>query len=159
MKSGIKHSPFTLSQGNRPRMIVSPVVLVKGNLLYRPGQLREIEAMAQWDTGADYCLISPGLAKTLRLESCGEASINQIQGRDMKRRTYLVNLLLPNGVYFSEVPAIEDTDLKSTGVDFLIGMDVINEVDFALTHNDKGETILSISYPADRLVDFCDKKN
>lgn len=153
MKSGIIHHPFTMSQGNFPRLIVSPVeVLNPENTI--PGSINSLSSVAQWDTGADYCLISSELARNLRLERKGLASINSVEGKDDKRQTYLVNLVLPNGVFFDEVLAIEDDGLKSYGVDFLIGMAVINNIDFALTHDKDGNSILSISYPADRLVDF-----
>lgn len=151
MKSGIQHHPFTMSQGKYPRMIVSPVEVSRPGSAH--GGIRmNLTATAQWDTGADYCAISSELASALLLRSCGTAEVN---GSDV-RNTYLVDVVLPNGVFFSEVPAIEDPLLEQTGVDFLIGLAVINEVDFALTHDKNGDSVLSISYPADRLIQFRD---
>lgn len=156
MKSGIIHYPFTMAQGVFPRMIVSPIE-IKNPRAFTPGSISKLKSMAQWDTGADYCMISTELAKNLHLESLGEATINQAIGCDIRRNSYLVDLALPNQVYFNEVLAIEDPGLKSTGVDFLVGLEVINAIDFALTHDKNGNTVLSISYPADRLIDFSAK--
>ena len=154
MKLGIKHAPFTMPQGHYPRMIVSPVEVMnpKAGL---PGSIVKMKLTAQWDTGADFCMISSALARNLRLESFGEASVNHVAGNDLRRNTYLVNLFLPNGIYFEDVLTVEDEGLKETGIDFLIGLAVINELDFALTHEKDG-TVLSISYPDDRLVVFCE---
>lgn len=145
-----------MPQGEYPRMIVSPVNIVNPSELI-PGGVTNLKLLAQWDTGADFCLISSALAQSLRLKSFGEASVNCVGGSELNRQTYLVNLVLPNGVFFEDVLAIEDDGLKDTGVDFLIGMAVINEIDFALTHDCNGGSVLSISYPAGRLVDFRDK--
>lgn len=142
-----------MSQGRSPRMIVSPVEVLNPSSTV-PGQLSGLTKSAQWDTGADFCLISPALARNLRLTSCGEASINGVGGKTVRCRSYLVNLVLPNGIYLEDVPAIEDSSLGTTGVDFLIGLDVINELDFALTRDVDGNTVLSVSFPAGRLVDF-----
>lgn len=156
MKSGIMHYPFTMAQGQFPRMIVSPIE-IRNPRAFSHGSISKMRSIAQWDTGADFCMISSELAKNLHLEPSGEASINQVLGEDLKRNSYLVDLALPNQVYFNEVVAIEDPGLKSTGVDFLVGLDVINVIDFALTHDKNGGTVLSISYPGDRLIDFSER--
>ena len=156
MKSGIKLAPFTMPQGNFPRMIVSPIDVLNPNDKM-PGITR-LKLMAMWDTGADYCMISPSLARNLRLTHYGDASVNRAEGEDLQRKSYLVNLVLPNGVYFDNVIAIEDNGLNNIGVEFLIGLAVINGIDFALTHDKDGGTVLSISFPAGRLVDFCSGK-
>lgn len=153
MKSGIIHSPFTMSQGVYPRMIVSPIEVTTSGAK-SPGSIFKLTSVAQWDTGADNCLICRELVKTLRLESCGNASIYCAGGEYITRNSYLVNLILPNGIFFEGVLAIEDPCIKQTGIDFLVGLSVINELDFAISHNNKGDSVLSISYPADRLVDF-----
>ncbi|GEM_PF-4358215 len=154
MKSGIEHRPFTMPQGDFPRVIVSPVDVLNPNE-HIPNSIVRMNTKALWDTGADFCMISQELARSLRLVGQGYASVNQVEGNDVSRKAYLVNLLLPNGIVFSDVVALEDPGLRRMGVDFLIGLSVINEVDFALTHDRSGATVLSISYPADRLVDFC----
>lgn len=153
MKSGIQHFPFTMSQGQFPRMIVSPVKVYDPSAPSDGITLR-LDSTAQWDTGADYCLISRELVDALRLTPVGDADVNTAEGDYLSRKLYKVNLVLPNGIYFEDVPAIIDNGLKKTGIDFLIGMYVINDLDFALTHNPAGETVLSISFPGDKLVDF-----
>lgn len=143
-----------MSQGEYPRMIVSPIKVCAAEASASGLSLR-LDSTAQWDTGSDYCMISRELVEKLRLTPRGDVSVNCVEGNRLKRKFYEVDILLPNGIYFEEIPAIVDDGLRETGVDFLVGMYVINELDFTLTHKPEGETVLSISYPGDRLVDFC----
>ena len=153
MKSRIKFAPFTMPQGRAPRMIVSPVEIANPEKGFQ-GSIVKLSSTAQWDTGADYCMISPRLARDLRLISAGEASVNAVEGTDCRRTTYRVHMALPNGIILEDILAIEDPGLKDVGVDFLIGLNVINELDFALTHDRNADSVLSISFPGARLVDF-----
>lgn len=144
MKSGIQHFPYTVSQGNNPRLIVSPIK-VTSNKVKPMGTRLSLDSLALWDTGADYCAISSELAASLRLIPQGEASVNRVENAAVVSRCYLVTLILPNGIFFEDVPVIEDAGLKAMGVDFVVGLAVINDLDFALTHDNNGHTILSIS--------------
>jgi hypothetical protein len=61
-----------------------------------------------------------------------------------------VNFILPNGVEIAGVPA---SSLQITGADALIGMDLINRGDFAIT-NKNGQTKLSFQLPSTHDIDF-----
>ena len=111
MKSGIEHRPFTMPQGDFPRVIVSPVDVLNPNE-HIPNSIVRMNTKALWDTGADFCMISQELARSLRLVGQGYASVNQVEGNDVSRKAYLVNLLLPNGIVFSDVVALEDPGLR-----------------------------------------------
>lgn len=63
---------------------------------------------------------------------------------------YLVNLVLPNQLLIQDVRVTEG-NLNGFGV--LIGMDIINLGDFALTHRDN-KTVFSFQIPATHEYDF-----
>ena len=64
--------------------------------------------------------------------------------------TYLVNIYLPNGVAISNVHV---TKAELIGADILIGMDIINQSDFAVT-NFNGNTMFSFRMPSKAHIDF-----
>lgn len=66
---------------------------------------------------------------------------------------YLINVFLPNDVGF---PNITVTKGQIGSVDVLIGMDLINKGDFALTH-EGGNTVFSFRYPSLATIDFQDE--
>jgi len=63
---------------------------------------------------------------------------------------YKVNLLLPNNIEVENLTVLAD-ELPDT--DFLIGMDVINLCDFAITHKD-GKTKFSFQIPSSADIQF-----
>ena len=69
--------------------------------------------------------------------------------------TYLVNVYLPNQVVFHSVRA---TKGDVAGADVLIGMDIINMGDFAVT-NFNGQTKFTFRYPSARHIDFVEEIN
>ena len=65
---------------------------------------------------------------------------------------YLVNLGLPNGVVVQNVPVSQS---GFTGGDVLVGMDIINTGDFAITHAN-GQTKFTFQIPPQADIDFVD---
>jgi hypothetical protein len=63
---------------------------------------------------------------------------------------YLINIFLPNDVGFPNVTVTKGNMGK---IDVLIGMDLINKGDFALTHQN-GNTVFSFRYPSSTTIDF-----
>ena len=63
---------------------------------------------------------------------------------------YLVNIGLPNRVLVQDVRV---SRLGFTGGDVLIGMDIINTGDFAITHPN-GETKFTFQFPPQADIDF-----
>lgn len=70
--------------------------------------------------------------------------------------SYLVNIRLPHGVEFKNMPVLR-TDLVG-GVDVLIGMDIIAGGDFAITQS-QGKTVFSFRYPSIAEIDFVKETN
>jgi len=76
-------------------------------------------------------------------------------GGSEQAETYLVNVYLPNNVAFSNILV---TKGKLLGADLLIGMDIINRGDFAVT-NKGGLTKFSFRYPSQTHIDFVEEHN
>ena len=69
---------------------------------------------------------------------------------EYQTNTYLVNLVLPNGVSMVGVRVVEGS---VSGGEILIGMDVIGQGDFAITHHE-GKTTWSFRSPSCDEIDF-----
>lgn len=108
-----------------------------------------LEFDALWDTGATASVVSQEVAAKLELLPEGTAEVFHAQGSKHAPK-YFVNLGLPNRVQVVGVEVLEGI-LK--GCDVLIGMDIINMGDFALTNRD-GITMLSFQMPSIRHIDF-----
>lgn len=102
-----------------------------------------------WDTGASGSVISSNVVRTLNLIPTGKQQVYHADG-DCIANTYLVNIYLPNQVAF---PCITVTEGKLTGIDLLIGMDIITQGDFSIT-NYQGNTCFSFRFPSIKEVDF-----
>jgi hypothetical protein len=104
---------------------------------------------AIWDTGASISVISQNVVAACGLTSIGPAITHGVGGVH-NTETYLVNLMLPNGVNFIGVSVIRG-DMH--GIDVLIGMDVITSGDFVIT-NRGGNTVFSFRVPSEWRIDF-----
>ncbi len=107
------------------------------------------EFTALWDTGATHSVITQNVVNGCSLKPTGMTVVHHAQGTD-RAETYLVGILLPNRVAFREVRVTKGI-LKD--VDVLIGMDIINTGDFAVT-NANGKTVFSFRSPSLEEIDF-----
>lgn len=103
---------------------------------------------AAWDTGAECSIISPYLAQSLNLKSIGKVEARGVgHGRG---ELCEIAVALPNGKVIHDLQVycldIEDYDI-------LLGMDVINQCDFAIT-NQNGKTTFSFQSPSSTTIDF-----
>ena len=104
---------------------------------------------ALWDTGASKSVISANVVQALNLESFGKTLVFHADGESMLN-LYYVNIVLPNnlGSYTVKV-----TEGKLTGMDVLIGMDIISQGDFSITSS-KGKTKFSFQVPSTHDIDY-----
>lgn len=108
------------------------------------------ELVAVWDTGATGTSITQALADILELDEIGTVEIRGVTGSCCCKK-YLVSLHLPNGVVIQEIEVASlDGDI---GCDVLIGMDVINKGDFAVS-NFNGNTTFTFRMPSIECLDF-----
>jgi hypothetical protein len=105
---------------------------------------------AIWDTGATGCVITSAVVKACDLKPVGQQEVHGAYGGAVIRDTFLVNLVLPNHVPVQNITVVEG-DL--VGVDVLIGMDVITNGDFAITHAD-GKTVFTFRIPSCERIDY-----
>ncbi len=106
---------------------------------------------AIWDTGATNTVISERVVKDCGLKPIGMAKVYQAGGATEDVNDYLVNIRLPNAV---EVYNLRVTEGKLRGqANVLVGMDIINKGDFAVT-NYNGKTVFSFRIPSTERIDF-----
>ena len=110
------------------------------------------EYKAIWDTGATGTVITKKVVDECGLKPTGVTVVHTAAG-EFKTNTYLVNAWLPNKVM---VPNVEATLGELIGTDVLIGMNIINQGDFAVTNKD-GKTVFSFRLPSVECLDFVNK--
>jgi predicted aspartyl protease len=108
-----------------------------------------LEFNALWDTGATASVITEGVATRLSLRPEGTTKLFHAQGSSFVP-VYFVNLGLPNRVRFVGIRVSQGV---LPGCDVLIGMDIINKGDFAVTNRD-GASVFSFQMPSMNLIDF-----
>jgi len=109
---------------------------------------------AIWDTGATNTVISQKVVKDCGLKPIEMAKVYQAGGETTDTNVYLVNIRLPNAVEVDNIRVTEGILRDQANV--LIGMDIINKGDFAVT-NYKGKTAFSFRIPSTERIDFTEQ--
>lgn len=112
-----------------------------------------IEFDALWDTGATNSVITQNVIDACALAPTGMAQVHGVNGTS-QAETYLVNIGLPNMVMFTSMRV---TKGQLRGTDVLIGMDIINNGDFAISNHD-GKTKFTFRVPSQADIDFVSQK-
>lgn len=107
-----------------------------------------------WDTGATSSMITEKIVKALDLRPIGMTLVHTASGSDNLNQ-YLVNIALPCGVMIRNLKVTEG---KLFETDILIGMDIINLGDFAVTNHGK-VTVMSYCIPSYHNLDFVHEIN
>ncbi len=111
---------------------------------------------AIWDTGATNSVITDNVAKQVSLVPTGKAEAHGVHGKSTVN-TFIVDILLPNRVCIPNVRVSEGKLLDK--IDILIGMDIIQLGDFAIS-NTNGKTIFSYCLPPHKNpIDLLEKSN
>lgn len=111
--------------------------------------------LAIWDTGATNSCIYQKVVNECGLKPIGMAQVHTAS-EETTSNVYVVSIVLRNNV---TIPAIRVTEAKLAGnQDVLIGMDVINLGDFAVTNAD-GKTTFSFQLPSVKEIDFVKEIN
>lgn len=105
----------------------------------------------QWDCGSTRSSISQELVKKLNMQPCGKSSTTSITD-SISTNVYEIILVLHDTL---EIPMIVDavSNIHITGIDMLIGMEVISLGDFAISTYDN-KTCFSFRCPSNGLIDF-----
>lgn len=115
---------------------------------------KSIEAISQWDTGANMTNISQSVVQRLGLVPCGQVQAYTPSGCEIQR-TFIVDIVLPNNFVITNLKVVE-SKIGEQGIDLLIGMDIISKGDFAIS-NHNGNTKFTFRIPS--LMDFDFIKN
>lgn len=154
-----KELSFTIRYGGRKNILPTDILVSKP---YSPGVsgivspdiVKEAKKyVGIWDTGATNSVISQKVVDECGLIPTGMAIVHSAT-ESKSCETFLVSIFLPNKVAF---PAVRVTKGRPKDCDVLIGMDLINQGDFAITHSD-GKTTFSFRFPSMEQIDFVQKK-
>lgn len=107
--------------------------------------------MAEWDCGATYSSISNELVQALNLEPI-KSDVSITTNNSNRVNIYEIIVLLHNQ-YPVKVEAQAVSNINVTGIDLLIGMDIISLGDFVIS-NYKGKTCFSFRIPSKDHIDF-----
>lgn len=101
--------------------------------------------VGQWDTGATQTVVSKSIINALDIAPTGREvnvyGVNGVYNSD----TYLIDLHLPNGIVFENVPVAEMSE--EFGPSVLIGLDVILQSDFVIGSKNE-RALLKFRYPS-----------
>ena len=103
-----------------------------------------------WDTGATNTVISLRAAKELALVPVRYAMIGTAS-HPMECPLQYVTMLLPGDIRIANILVVA---MPLTDIDFMLGMDIIRQGDFAVTHAG-GQTKYSFQMPSTLDIDFC----
>lgn len=142
---------FTTSYNGLSNVLINEVNITKAydpsnppeNIIYK-------KFNAIWDTGATSTVVTENVVNECGLIPTGMTKVYTAGGENLTN-TYYVNILLANKV---EVYQVKVTEGKICGeANVLIGMDIINRDDFAVSNND-GKTVFSFRIPSVECIDF-----
>jgi len=150
---------FTARYSGRTNKLTTEVLIWKPqspgmNIAVPPDVVKDAKKyVGIWDTGATNSVISQKVVDECDLRPIGMAMVHSATESKLCE-TFLVSIFLPNKV---GIPSIRVTKGVLTDCDVLIGMDIINQGDFAVTHKD-GKTMFSFRLPSIEEIDFVKKK-
>lgn len=112
-----------------------------------------LDTYAIWDTGATNSVITEHLAHKLGLQPIGQTIVNGISG-PLPTNVFKVNITLNNQEISLDLKVTECKQLSADDkIEALIGMDIIQQGDFAIT-NYYGNTTMSFRVPSIQKIDF-----
>lgn len=110
----------------------------------------DLRYSALWDTGATMTAITERVAQECGLPVVGAVDMSTASGTSVVP-VYHASLWLPNRVCVTELKVAQV--VLASGIDVLIGMDVIIQGDFAITNKNK-RTLFSFRYPSSDQIDY-----
>ncbi len=150
MANGVEIHAFTNTAEGIAKQLITDVFIAPAQNPAEGKSFEPKQFKGLWDTGATNSVVTHRVAKKCGLIPTGVTQV-QLAGSKGLRNTYMVAIGLPNRVMF---PMVKVTDADEIGgADVLIGMDIINKGDFAVTHGD-GKTRISFRLPSVEVIDF-----
>lgn len=147
----LKRRSFTIKASGPLRQLVTPCFVARASKHGGAAdRLPNRPYSCLWDTGATFSMITGRVVEELKLQTDGYVTLQHAGGQEEGVPIYHVDLLLYN--------AAQITDLRVgrvyvRDIDVIIGMDVINRGDFAVS-NRNGATSFSFRIPSVEDFDF-----
>ena len=145
-----KHAALTYTHLELVDAILTPVDLFSD--VY--DEITSYLTNALWDTGAMLSVISPKVAEKLNLDIVDTIQITGINGESLAEVS-VISIRFPNGAIIQDVRvAICNMSPEN---EMIIGMDVITQMDIAIT-NGGGQTQFSFAVPPfENRIDFSNR--
>lgn len=103
---------------------------------------------AIWDTGATNSCISRKAIEQLALLPKENRNFYSALNAEVKQvDMYKVDIIISNDIYYNEI-LVAESNTEIQGFDFIIGMDIINQGDFAVS-NCNGKTTFVFRTPSE----------
>ncbi len=147
----VERRSFTVKSSGILRQLVSPCFVAETITIdgASPRPLgRRFRSL--WDTGATISMVSQRVVEELGLPVEGQVNVRHAGGVAKGLPLYYVGLLLYNNV---QIERIRVGLLAGQDIDVILGMDIINRGDFAIS-NKNGSTSFSFRIPSVEDFDF-----
>lgn len=143
---------FTVTAKGRIDHLPSPCHIKPAEL--KNAEFRQFNAL--WDTGATRTAITQDVVNQCGLKPVGKTRVFHAGMKDEPDETnvYVVDIRLPNKVL---IPDVIVSLGGFRGGQVLIGMDIISQGDFAITHPN-GNTQFTFQIPAQADINFVEKQ-
>ena len=149
--TAVERRSFTVKASGILRQLVTPCFVSETSTIAvstpRPLSRRY---RSLWDTGATFSMITNRVAGDLNLRADGSITLRHAGGQAEGVPIFYVNLLLYNNV---EIADVRVGLVDARDFDVIIGMDIINRGDFAVSNRD-GATSFSFRIPSVEDFDF-----
>ena len=110
---------------------------------------------ALWDTGAMQSMVTQRVVDDLGLPAEGFTKVFHVGGSSKDVPQYYINLVVLTGFHFPNLQVVHG---RFPGTDVIIGMDITNRGDFAVS-NKNGATSFSFRVPSVADFDFAAEDN
>lgn len=145
---------FVSTYNGISRVLVNEVYISKAfsptKQVYKLGDADCKKYNAIWDTGATGTVITNKVARECGLIPISVTRVISPGGTKISY-VYLVNIWLPNRLMVPNLRVVEGE--ISGGEEILVGMDIINRGDFAVSNKD-GKTVFTYRFPSMEKIDF-----
>ncbi|OIN95882.1 MAG: hypothetical protein AUJ48_02475 [Deltaproteobacteria bacterium CG1_02_45_11] len=150
-KTRKRPNAFTVKANGMANVLISEVQVAPA---FDPAKVKEVPQhhlyKAIWDTGATSSVITQTVVQECGLLPTGMTNVNTASGMTTSL-VYLVNFILRNNV---GVIGVRVTEGRLSGdINVLIGMDMINFGDFAVTNHNRNTTF-TFRIPSLQTIDF-----
>jgi len=143
-----KRATLTYTHTGLVDAILTPVELFSD--LYK--DITRYSTNALWDTGAMLSVISPEIAKELKLDIVDTIEITGINGESIAE-VAVISICFPNSAVIKDVRVAICSMFP--GNEMIIGMDVITQMDIAVTNGGRQTQFSFAIPPFEEKIDFC----